>query len=53
MLGEGSKHANTCFQQGYIGADYGIFQDLSLQVDFKLRNPDLNATASTSKDEDT
>ena len=32
MLGQKSKHAELCFSEGFVGADYGISQDLSSQL---------------------
>lgn len=29
MLGQGSMHAAECFEKGFIGADYGISEDLT------------------------
>lgn len=29
MLGQGGKFAKTCYQEGYIGAKFDIFMDLS------------------------
>lgn len=32
MLGQKSKHAELCFAEGFVGADYGISHDLSSQL---------------------
>lgn len=32
MLGRGSEHASKCFKENFIGADFGIHQDLSKEL---------------------
>lgn len=45
MLGRGSEHANKCFKENFIGADFGIHQDLSKELpeDWRAFNKKFNA----------